>query len=46
MLRTIRLAALRVPTRLRWGKPEPYALEAIERLGPSATPSVHRLPTC
>ncbi|HEY3611394.1 MAG TPA: oxygenase MpaB family protein [Pseudonocardiaceae bacterium] len=46
LLRTFRLAALGVPTRLRWGKPEPYALEAIERLGPAATPSVRRLPAC
>ena len=29
---------------LRWGKPEPYALEAIARLGSWATPSVRRLP--
>ena len=33
MLRTFRRAALGVPTRLRWGKPEPYALDAIKRLG-------------
>jgi uncharacterized protein (DUF2236 family) len=46
MLRTFRRAALGVPTRLRWGKPEPYALDAIERLGRSATPSVRRLPAC
>ncbi|HEX4725030.1 MAG TPA: oxygenase MpaB family protein [Pseudonocardiaceae bacterium] len=46
MLRTIRLAALAVPTRVRWGRPEPYALRAIERLGRAATPSVRRLPTC
>jgi len=46
LLRTFRFAALGVPTRLRWGKPEPYALEAIERLGPSAIPSVRRLPAC
>jgi uncharacterized protein (DUF2236 family) len=44
MLRTLRLGALAVPTAVRWGKPEPYALRAIERLGPAATPSVRRLP--
>lgn len=46
LLRTLRAAALTVPTRIRWGKPEPYALRAIARLGPAATPSVRRLPHC
>ena len=44
LLRTLRCAAFGVPRRLRWGKPEPYAIEAIARLGRSATPSVRRLP--
>jgi uncharacterized protein (DUF2236 family) len=44
MLRTFRLGALSVPTALRWGNPEPYALQAIKRLGRAATPSVRRLP--
>lgn len=44
LLRTLRLAALAVPTSVRWGKPEPYALRAIERLGRTARPSVRRLP--
>ncbi|HEY0806578.1 MAG TPA: hypothetical protein VGD84_16010 [Pseudonocardiaceae bacterium] len=35
---------LAFPTAVRWGKPETYALRAIERLGPAATPSVRRLP--
>jgi len=44
MLRTFRLAGLTVPTQIRWGKPEPYALRAIQRLGRSARPSIRRLP--
>jgi uncharacterized protein (DUF2236 family) len=44
LLRGLRSAAFGVPRWLRWGKPSPYAIEAIERLGPSATPSVRRLP--
>jgi uncharacterized protein (DUF2236 family) len=44
LLRTLRSAAFGVPRWLRWGKPEPYAIEAITRLGPSVTPSVRRLP--
>jgi hypothetical protein len=44
LLRTVRLGALAVPTRVRWGKPEPYVLRAIERIGPAARPSVPRLP--
>lgn len=44
MLRTFRLAGLAVPTQVRWGRPEPYALRAIERLGRSARPSIRKLP--
>jgi hypothetical protein len=33
-----------VPKWLRWGKPEPYAIQAIARLGNWARPSVRRLP--
>ena len=45
LLQTLRSAAFGVPRWLRWGKPEPYAIRAIARLGRSATPSVRRLPT-
>lgn len=44
LLRTLRSAAYGVPRWVRWGKPEPYAIQAIARLGPQATPSVRRLP--
>jgi uncharacterized protein (DUF2236 family) len=44
LLRTLRRAAFGVPRWLRWGNPEPYAIQAIARLGRSATPSVRRLP--
>ncbi len=44
LLRTLRSAAFSVPRWVRWAKPSPYAIEAIDRLGPSATPSVRRLP--
>jgi uncharacterized protein (DUF2236 family) len=44
LLRTLRRTAFGVPRAVRWGKPEPYAFEAIARLGSWATPSVRRLP--
>ena len=44
LLRTLRSAAFGVPKWLRWGKPEPYAIQAIARLGKWASPSVRRLP--
>jgi uncharacterized protein (DUF2236 family) len=45
LLRTLRSTAFGVPKWLRWGKPEPYAIQAITRLGNWARPSVRRLPT-
>jgi uncharacterized protein (DUF2236 family) len=44
LLRSLRTAALGVPARLRWARPEPHALRAIDRLGRAATPSVRLLP--
>jgi uncharacterized protein (DUF2236 family) len=44
LLRTLRATAFGVPKWLRWGKPEPYAIQAIARLGNWARPSVRRLP--
>jgi uncharacterized protein (DUF2236 family) len=46
LLHTLRGIALAIPHWVRWGNPEPYALQAIARLGRSATPSVRRLPPC
>lgn len=44
LLRSLRLAALGVPRRVRWGHPRPYALRAIDRLGRAATPSPRKMP--
>lgn len=46
LLRGLRSAGRTVPKWLRWGKPQPHALDAIERLGRQATPSPARLPAC
>jgi uncharacterized protein (DUF2236 family) len=45
LLRTLRRCALGVPARLRWSRPRPYALRAIDRLGRAATPSIRLLPS-
>jgi uncharacterized protein (DUF2236 family) len=44
LLRTLRRCALGVPARLRWAKPQPHALRAIDRLGRAAKPSIRLLP--
>jgi uncharacterized protein (DUF2236 family) len=44
LLRTARTAGHAVPRSIRWGKPHPHTLEAIDRLGEWATPSPDRLP--
>jgi uncharacterized protein (DUF2236 family) len=44
LLRALRRCALAVPARLRWARPQPHALRAIERLGREVTPSVRLLP--